>query len=97
MAGPDVFWKYVVVERKHEAWVGFVSGRRAVLVTGGVVGTGPAPFSLQVPLAGLTLFRLLLKNAVALGYLNGVNVCLHRCTQMLTRMPTGAHTDAHRQ
>lgn len=83
------------MERKHEAWVGFVSGRRAVLVTGGVVAT--APFSLQVPLAGLTLFRLLLKNAVALGYLNGVNVCLHRCTQMLTRMLTGAHTDAHRQ
>lgn len=54
MAGRDVFWKYVAVERKHEAWAEFVSGRRAVLVTGGVVGTGPAPFSLLVPLAGLT-------------------------------------------
>lgn len=39
----DVFWKYVAVERKHEAWVEFVSRRRALLVTGGVVGTGPAP------------------------------------------------------
>lgn len=87
MAGRDVFWKYVAVECKHEAWVEFVSGRRAVLVTGGVVGTGPCWF----PWLASLVTRLLRKNAVALGYLNGVNVCLHRCAQMLTRMPTGAH------
>lgn len=56
------------------------------------MSTGPAPFFLLVPLAGLTRSGYCCRTL-----LHWVHVCLHGCTQMFTWMLRGALPCAHRQ